>query len=232
MRVVPTNSAVLCLAGHGGSTSWLAAMTGAPGTEDRPLPLQGPPARETDLDDVRASLRGDGEAYARLVRRHQHAVAARFGSFTRDDNAVEELTQEVFVEAYFALDGYRGEAPLAHWLNRIATRVGYRFWKRRRREAKTEPLGTWDGAAGTAAGTLGCERAAELLDGLLARLKPRDRLVLTLLYIEDRSVAEAAELIGWSRTMVKVQAFRARRRLRRLLEAREKRAPQAQSEEI
>jgi RNA polymerase sigma-70 factor (ECF subfamily) len=48
----------------------------------------------------------------------------------------------------------------------------------------------------------------------------RDRLVLMLIYLEGCSVAEAAEATGWSRTMVKVQAHRARRRLRALLETR------------
>jgi len=52
----------------------------------------------------------------------------------------------------------------------------------------------------------------------LEKLAPRDRLVLTLLYLESRSVAEAADLAGWSETMVKVQAHRARKRFRKLLE--------------
>jgi RNA polymerase sigma-70 factor (ECF subfamily) len=52
----------------------------------------------------------------------------------------------------------------------------------------------------------------------LEQLPPRDRLVLTLLYLESRSVAEAAELAGWSESMVKVQAHRARQKLRALLE--------------
>jgi RNA polymerase sigma-70 factor (ECF subfamily) len=41
--------------------------------------------------------------------------------------------------------------------------------------------------------------------------------VLTLLYLEQCTVAEAAELCGWTQTMVKVQAYRARNRLRKLL---------------
>jgi RNA polymerase sigma-70 factor, ECF subfamily len=47
-------------------------------------------------------------------------------------------------------------------------------------------------------------------------LPPRDRLVLVLMYVDGRSVDEAAQLAGWSKTMIKVQAFRARRKLRAL----------------
>ena len=63
--------------------------------------------------------------------------------------------------------------------------------------------------------------AAAQVQAALEKLPPRDRLVLTLMYLEDLSIAEIAERTGWSRIMVKVQAFRARRKLRRLLEAEE-----------
>jgi RNA polymerase sigma-70 factor (ECF subfamily) len=59
---------------------------------------------------------------------------------------------------------------------------------------------------------------------VLEQLAPRDRLVLTLLYLESRSVAEAADLAGWSESMVKVQAHRARKRFRKLLEQSSRRA--------
>ena len=62
------------------------------------------------------------------------------------------------------------------------------------------------------------DEAAETLHHVLDRLSPRDRLVITLLHLENHTVAETAALTGWSQTMVKVQAFRARSKLRKLLE--------------
>jgi RNA polymerase sigma-70 factor (ECF subfamily) len=61
---------------------------------------------------------------------------------------------------------------------------------------------------------------AAMLHALLEQLPPRDRLVLTLLHIEERSVAETAQMVGWSQVMVKVQAFRARKKLRDLWQRR------------
>ena len=54
----------------------------------------------------------------------------------------------------------------------------------------------------------------------LAQMAPRDRLVLTLFYLEDCPVAEIARLAGWTQTMVKVQLHRARNRLKKRLEER------------
>jgi RNA polymerase sigma-70 factor (ECF subfamily) len=59
--------------------------------------------------------------------------------------------------------------------------------------------------------------ARDLADKLLARLEPDDRLVLTMLNVADLSVAETAELTGWSVSKVKMRALRARAALRRVL---------------
>ena len=60
--------------------------------------------------------------------------------------------------------------------------------------------------------------SAEWLHAVLGQLPPRDRLVLTLMYVEEQSVSEIASVTGWTQSMVKVQAFRARKKLRALLE--------------
>lgn len=175
---------------------------------------------ESDLEDVRGSRRGDPQAYRRLVERHQKHVATIMWRFSRDAQVHEELVQDVFVEAYLSLNGYRGDSPFAHWLARIATRVGYRYWKQQARLAKTEALGLgWDRVATQAESLRDAGEAGVLVHNLLAALPPRDRLVLTLRYIEGCSVAETAQRTGWTQTLVKVQTLRARKKLKKLLES-------------
>ena len=60
--------------------------------------------------------------------------------------------------------------------------------------------------------------AAEILHSLLAQLPRADRLVLTLMYFEQCSTRDIAERMGWSRAMVKMRAFRARRKLKTIAE--------------
>jgi len=166
-----------------------------------------------DWADVRASLDGDGQAYARLVDRYQGRISAYLWRFTRNRTELEELVQDVFVEAYVGLAKFAGKAPLLHWLKRIATRVGYRFWKDRgRRDRDLVLMLDADSIAAIANDTTDARQIAEVVHVLLAALKPRDRLVLTLAYLEDFSVKEIARLTGWSEVMVKVQLHRARQR--------------------
>jgi len=174
-----------------------------------------------EMNDIRAAAAGDGAAYARLVARHQPAVAAYMWRFTRDRGQWEELVHETFVEAYLSLSSYRGQAPWLHWLRKIATRVGYRFWKGRARRRRETAEAAWERFAATDPGSCRPQEAAEVVHGLLARLPPRDRLVLTLYYLEECSVSQIAQLTGWTATMVKVQAHRARGRLKKMLASEE-----------
>ena len=167
---------------------------------------------ETDRRDIAASLGGDEAAFARLIRRYEPAVAALAWRFTRDAAEREELVQDVFVEAYFSLGGFRGDAPLEHWLRRVATRVGYRFWKRRSHRGREAPLGNLDPPAAPV--EMDPSAAGAAVQALLSRLPPPERLVLTLMYFDDCSVQEIAWRMGWTRPMVKMRAYRARRRLK------------------
>jgi len=173
----------------------------------------------SEIEDIRQSCKGDSDAYRRLVERHQDHVAGIMWRFSRDLRVHEELVQDVFVEAYMSLAAYRRKAPLSHWLARIATRVGYRYWKKkaRRRERELFTLEEWDRLPDEPAEKMDSSQAATLVHRLLARLRPRDRLVLTLRYLEECDVAETARRTGWTKSMVKVQTLRARKRLENLL---------------
>ena len=171
---------------------------------------------------VRDSLHGNANAFGRIVESHQTAISAQMRRFSRDERVIEELTHDVFVEAYLSLKSFRGDSPLIHWLRKIAVRVGYRYWKlKAKTRAQTVSLSDIAAQVEQVIGDSGnndrCD-ASELLGNLLESLPPRDRLVLTLIYWDGCSVSEAAELSGWSQSMIKVQAYRARKRLQRMIE--------------
>ena len=168
---------------------------------------------DTDWRDIQASLAGDEESYERLVRRYESQIAAMMWRFSRRPDECEELMQDVFVQAYFSLPGYRGDGPFVHWLKRIGTRVGYRFWKQQGRKNKPQPLGDIDPAIETPE-AMDPETASEIVEALLSELKPPERLVLTLQYFEGCSMKEIADRMGWNEAMVKMRAYRARNKLR------------------
>jgi RNA polymerase sigma-70 factor (ECF subfamily) len=174
---------------------------------------------EEDQQDIADSLAGNGEGYARLVRRYQDQVAAQMWRFTRDAVILDQLVQDVFVEAYLSLKGFRARAPFLHWLRRIATRVGFRYWKSRARKEEREGALKENVLNLTAIPeTLTPVEAADTLYRLLGKLPPADRLALTLFYFEQCDLNEITARTGWNRTRVKVRLHRARKKLKSLLE--------------
>ena len=124
--------------------------------------------------------------------------------------------QETFVQAYLSLRTYRATGPFGAWLRRIATRAGYRFWKRRRQDVAPHSGSPAESEA-VADDPADAQDRQWTIQDVMTKLSPRNRLVVQLRYLEDRSVAEVAKLTGWSQAMVKVQSYRARKKLQKLL---------------
>ncbi len=189
-------------------------------------------ADPTDAPLIARVLAGEAAAFEPLVRRYQPRVFATARRYARRESEVEDIVQEIFLKAYRRLSGYRGDAPFEHWLMRLAVRTCYDFLRAHRRsreltftdlsEAETDWLERFAASPAVASETAAAAR--ELVAHVFERLSPAARLVLTLLEIEDRPVREIAALTGWSATLVKVRAFRARAEMRKCLErlAREK----------
>ncbi|HET6514653.1 MAG TPA: RNA polymerase sigma factor [Thermodesulfovibrionales bacterium] len=174
----------------------------------------------TDEGLVKAALSGDDEAFAELVRRHKRRVFTTVSRFVRNHDELDDVCQEIFMKAYMSLKKYRGDAPFEHWLSKITINACYDLLRKRSRERDTMPLDAVapflrDPASGDKASG---REAWEILKQGLARLRAEDRLVITLLHLDEKSVREVAESTGWSEAKVKVRAFRARRELKRILE--------------
>jgi RNA polymerase sigma-70 factor (ECF subfamily) len=177
------------------------------------------PQKDSDWVDIRASLEGDDSAFENIVARYQAQIFSQMWRFTHDPDVQQELVQETFIEVYRSLRRFKGKAPLLHWIRKIATRVGYRYWKyeTRKRQVSAEidqqQLSEWPAPEEQEP-----SEAAEHLHLLLAQLPAKDRLVLTLMYFEGLSTSEIAEQTGWNENRVRVRAHRARKKLKSLLE--------------
>jgi RNA polymerase sigma-70 factor (ECF subfamily) len=177
-----------------------------------------------DMDDLRIInevLNDNYNTFENLIKKYQGIISSQMYRFSRNTADVEELTHDVFVKAYLSLNSFKGKSPFIHWLRKIAVRVGYKFWKEKAR--RKELYISFSDIEGSVEALINnritdVNRAGELLDGLLQFLKPRDRLILTLIYWDGYTIAETAKLTGWSKTIIKVQAHRARKKLKKHLE--------------
>ena len=177
---------------------------------------------ETSPDEklVEATLSGDDNAFAELTARHKGRVFGVASRFAQDVAELDDICQEVFAQAYFKLRQYRRDSPFEHWLLRITTHKCYDYLRKRRRSAPTLSVDALleSGREPSAPEPPVPHPDLERLHAALAALSPKERLVITLLELEERSLKEIAELTGWSVANVKVRAFRARAALREEME--------------
>lgn len=178
---------------------------------------------ENEISDERLineTLRGDDEAFALLVARYKRRVFSLASRFARDRDELEDISQEVFIKAYENLKSFRREAPFEHWLSRIAVRACYDFLRRIRREKFHTPLENlvYELKDQSHEARQAAREAHELLAWAMSKMRPEERLIITLLELEEKPVREIAELTGWSEAKVKVRAFRARQALKTILE--------------
>lgn len=156
----------------------------------------------------------------------QVARIARSNLPFRMDEA--DLVQEIFAKLFLNLHRYDARLPLENWVSRLSINVcrDHLRARRRRPELRWSDLSEGEQAAlefvlqtrtPDAAPAEAAVHASELLQKVFETLSPDDRLVLSLLHLEEKSVAEVAAITGWSRPLVKVRAFRARARIRKAL---------------
>jgi RNA polymerase sigma-70 factor (ECF subfamily) len=171
---------------------------------------------------------GDQLAATELVRRTHPLILKWVRAHRSRTFREEDLVQEVYLTVFAKLDRYspRDGTPFAHWLSRVTVNTCLDVLRAEGRRPRPVALSA---QARDWLESLTCERdvpleqargASELVDVLLAQLGPEDRLVLTLLDLRQLSVAEVAQATGWNKTLVRVRAFRARRRLRAIAERR------------
>jgi RNA polymerase sigma-70 factor (ECF subfamily) len=176
---------------------------------------------------VAAARQHDETAARELVRRLYPLVAKLVRSHRPRRTAEEDLCQMIFIKVFQKLSQFSGNVPLEHWVSRIAVntclnqiqaeKVRPEF---RQADLTEEEAAVVQNLAATSE-ELAPDRtfaSRELVERLLAALKPAERLVIDLLYLQARSVAEISALTGWGASLVKVRAFRARQKLKRHLD--------------
>jgi RNA polymerase sigma-70 factor (ECF subfamily) len=184
-----------------------------------------------EQDCLRRIEHGD-EVAARELLRHFHPFVLKLVRAHLPRRVSEEdLVQMIFIKVFHNLNQYTGRMPLEHWISRIAVNTCFNAL----RAEKIRPewrLGDFSEEIATGIEKLAAteidtathhdfDLAKKVVTELIAQLSPEDRLVVTLLHLEEKSVEEIHALTGWSRSVIKVRAFRARAKMKKMLIPRE-----------
>lgn len=171
-------------------------------------------------------LAHDESAARELVRRLHPLVARIVRSHRPRRTAEEDLCQMIFIKIFQKLPQFSGRAPLEHWVSRVAinTCLNQIQAEKVRPEFRYADLSAEEEAVVQNLAAPARElppdlnlAARDLVEHLLLALKPVERLVIDLLYLQQLSVAEIQRRTGWNASLVKVRAFRARQKMKQEL---------------
>ena len=172
---------------------------------------------------VESVLRHDDAAARELVCRLYPLVAKMVRSHRPRRTSEEDLCQMIFIKVFQKLSQFSGKVPLEHWVSRIAvnTCLSQIESEKVRPELRHADLSEEEQAVvenlAASSDELAPDRqfaSRQLVEHLLQLLKPVERLVIDLLYLQGRSVEEIHKITGMGAAAIKVRAFRARQKMK------------------
>lgn len=185
------------------------AATGVPGAQGLPE------ANAVTLDEathIRETLAGNPRAFGVLVQTHHRRVYNFLYQLLRQREDAEDLTQQTFLKAFQNLHRFQLERPLINWLLTIARHAAYNHCRDRKRWTElSSEVAASEPSPATAAEKV--DSTTNLWDRARNLLAPRDFEILWLRFGDGLSIEETAQIVGLTKTHVKVIVHRARKSL-------------------
>jgi RNA polymerase sigma-70 factor (ECF subfamily) len=176
-----------------------------------------------DTDIITSVLKGRQKDYSVLVGRYQHFVFTIALRYVGNREEAEEIAQDVFVKAYRSLAGFNGKSKFSTWLYAITHYTCLSHLRKRKPEMVSvdhPALNTSLSARETASGDMDTKSTRNLLSKAMSQLDSQDAELLTLFYQAEQSLEEIAAITGQTANTIKVRLFRARQKLKNILEQR------------
>jgi RNA polymerase sigma-70 factor (ECF subfamily) len=176
---------------------------------------------DSDRTYVTQAAAGSREAFDELVRRYRRPVYNLVRALTGGDGDAEDLVQDVFVRAFRAIDGFRGDSAFKSWLYRIAVNVVHTHVQRRRTRDFVSGSRQVDARLGEVADSDDLEAAVlrrQVIERALAALPEELRVLVVLRDVQGLKYDEIAKIVKSPRGTVESRLFRARQQLRPMLE--------------
>ncbi|MCB8963896.1 MAG: sigma-70 family RNA polymerase sigma factor [Bacteroidales bacterium] len=173
----------------------------------------------------------DHKAFSEIMDKYQRMVMATCRGFVASHSEAQDLTQDVFIELYESLSGFRHESKLSTWIYRIAVNKSLNYLRKKKRESLFVSFGfgtkdrselspaTHPIAAASAEPGFGLEELEmkAMLKNAMRKLPENQRIAFILSKYQDLSYREIAEVMEVSVASVESLLFRAKTNLRKFL---------------
>ncbi len=179
----------------------------------------GDAAAESDEELVERVRQGDEAAFQLVYERFFKRIYLFVDKRLRNPADTEETVQEVFINVFNSIDGYRGEAPFAAWVFGLTRRTIAGRFKRKRHvtvplseDDSDSPASSSNSSPPSPLEVYECEELLAQIEGKLeTRLSEEQRQLFRLHHLEDRPISEIARTLQKSENAIKSNLYRARK---------------------
>ena len=177
--------------------------------------------RLTDLEIISRIKAGDTMLYSQLVDRYKHMVYTAAVRMVRVREDAEEISQDTFLSVFRNLDSFRGDCLFSTWIYRVAYNKCLDHLKKNKRKLPLQDLDiseTYDvGYIDKKMYQLEQRQRLQLIKEAIDEVSEDMAFIVTLFYLEERTLKEISDITGQSVNTLKVKLFRSRKRLMSLL---------------
>jgi len=181
-----------------------------------------------DKEIINSVLAGNTNAFEDLIKKYKNYVFSIVLKHVPKAE-VEEISHEIFLSTYNSLKNFRQTGNFKNWLAKIAVRRAYDYLRKKYLRQKNtltlidvkqeqwleSVIAQQSITQAQEAGKK--EEAREILNLVLAKLKPKERMILELNFIEELSIKKTAKILNLTEINVKVTSFRARKKLQKII---------------
>ena len=180
-----------------------------------------------DREIIQQVLDGEINKFEMLIEKYRQKIFAIVGKRIPYQYH-NEVAQDVFLNSFRSLSNFDLNKPFENWLARIAMRTCCDYWRahakdKNKASVTEEKYDAWFENVQNAKSLEDFEikvnrkETLELLEIVLQKLKPEERLLVDMIYFEGNTLKEASEVLNWKLSKVKVRAMRARKKMRGII---------------
>lgn len=176
---------------------------------------------QTEHNYLKRILRGDIEAFSYFVDTYKHMAFTIAVRIVQNREDAEDIVQESFIKCFHSLGNFKGDSKFSTWLYRIVYHSALDVVRSQKRSLDIQPLEMHDlkieSDLSNVLEQLMNQQTSELIKDAIKALNPQQQTIITLYYYDCLSLKEIAEIVGIGVSAVKINLFRARKRLYLLL---------------
>lgn len=150
--------------------------------------------------------------FARIVREHRGTIYTVCYMFSKDEDEVADLFQDILVNLWKGFEKFRWESNLRTWIYRVSLNTCISADRKKKRRGETVPL---DMSINLFDETAEDIKQVRMLQNRISRLGPFDRAII-LLWLENLSYDEIGDIVGISAKNVSVRLYRIKEQLRKM----------------